>query len=230
MWETDGPAGHAYDAFYWQAAEAILHTEWKAITAPESAAATGRTLLAQPLQAELRCCTVEVTADRVIEDNVLPTDDSAAPPWPPLTVLVRLHTGRPREEDKKDLALPLYYLAYQQQHPGAPVRIVLAYAGGTLVDGSEETSGPGPGDLVDVTEIARRDAEKYLKLDRKQRSKLDKLDEAALGIASGHFAPRPEEGRCAACAYCYVCPADPESAAGFSLAPTRAYTDVQVAT
>ena len=80
LWETDGPAGHAYDAFYWQAAEAILREEWKAITAPESTGATSRVLLAQPLQAELRCCTVEVTADRVIEDDILPADDSTAPP------------------------------------------------------------------------------------------------------------------------------------------------------
>src|SRR5262249_7849846 len=31
LWETAGPAGHAYDAFYWQAAEAMLREEWKAI-------------------------------------------------------------------------------------------------------------------------------------------------------------------------------------------------------
>ena len=76
-------------------------------------------------------------------------------------------------------------------------------------------NGPGADELVDVTETARKDAEKYLKPDRKQRSKLDKLDEAALGIAAGRFVPRPREQRCAACAYCYVCPADPDDA------PTR---------
>jgi DNA helicase-2/ATP-dependent DNA helicase PcrA len=229
LWETDGPAGHAYDAFYWQAAEAILREEWKAITAPESTASTSRVLLAQPLRAELRSCTVEVTADRVIEDDILPTDDSAAPPRQPLTVLVRLHTGRPRDEDKKDLALPLYYLAHHQQHPGAPVRIVLAYVGGPLAHGSDEASEPGPGDLVDVTEIACRDAEKYLKPDRKQRSKLDKLDEAALRIAARQFAPRPEEARCAACAYSYVCPSDPESA-GVSFAPQATDAKARIAT
>ena len=215
LWETDGPAGHAYDAFYWQAAEAILREEWKAITAPESLAAIGRVLLAQPLQAELRRCIVEVTADRVIADRLPPAVDPAMAPVPPLTVLVRLHTGRPREEDKSDLALPLYYLAHQQQHPGAPVRIALAYAGGALAEGAVAMNGPGAGELVDVTETARKDAEKYLKPDRKQRSKLDKLDEAALGIAGGRFVPRPREQRCATCAYCYVCPADPDDA------PTR---------
>jgi hypothetical protein len=214
LWETEGPAGHAYDTFYWQAAEAILREEWTAITSPDSAMASDRVLLAQPLQAELRACVVEVTADRVIADNISP-DDSAASPGPPLTVLVRLHTGRPREEDKNDLALPLYYLAHQQQYPGAPVRIALAYAGGALSDvgeASAEASGPKPGDLVDVTDIARRDVEKYLKPDRKQRSKLDKLDEAALGIAAGRFVTRPDDRRCATCAYCYVCPVDPDSA------------------
>jgi DNA helicase II / ATP-dependent DNA helicase PcrA len=215
LWEMDGPAGHAYDAFYWQAAEAILREEWKAITAPGSPAAIGRVLLAQPLRAELRRCVVEVTADRVIADHLPPADGPAMAPVPPLTVLVRLHTGRPREEDKSDLALPLYYLAHQQQHPGAPVRIALAYAGGALMEGAAAMNGPGAGELVDVTETARKDAEKYLRPDRKQRSKLDKLDEAALGIAAGRFVPRPREQRCAACAYCYVCPADPDDA------PTR---------
>jgi superfamily I DNA/RNA helicase len=214
LWETDGPAGHAYDSFYWQAAEAILREEWTAITSPDSAMASDRVLLAQPLRAELRACVVEVTADRVIEDTIQPVD-SAASTELPLTVLVRLHTGRPREDDKNDLALPLYYLAYQQQYPGAPVRIALAYVGGALSDGGEtsaEASGPKPGDLVDVTDIALRDVEKYLKPDRKQRSKLDKLDEAALGIAAGRFALRPDDRRCATCAYCYVCPVDPDSA------------------
>jgi hypothetical protein len=232
LWESDGPAGHAYDAFYWQAAETILRKEWKAITTPETTGATGRVLLAQPLQAELRCCTVEVTADRIIEGAISYPDDSTGPSMPllPLTVLVRLHTGRPHEEDKNDLALPLYYLAHQQQHPGTAVRIALAYAGGALADGAAETTEPGPGDLEDMTEIARRDAEKYLKPGRRQRSKLDKLDEAALGIASGRFAPRPDEHRCAACAYCYVCPADPESAAEIGLTPTTAGTETSVTT
>jgi hypothetical protein len=194
LWETDGPAGHAYDASYWRAAEAILREEWQAITAPD-AVATDRVLLAQPLRAELRRCVVEVTADRVIGASPAPI------------VLVRLHTGRPHEEDKRDLALPLYYLAYQQLHPDVPPRIALAYAGG-LAD-----AGPAPGELHDVTDEARQAAEKYLKPGRRQRSALDKLDEAADGIATGRFPPRPREHACAACAYCYVCPADPDGAA-----------------
>jgi hypothetical protein len=230
LWESDGPAGHAYDAFYWQAAETILREEWKAITAPENTGATGRVLLAQPLQAELRCCTVEVTADRVIEGAISYPDYSTGPSMPllPLTVLVRLHTGRPHEEDKNDLTLPLYYLAHQRQHPGTAVRIALAYAGRVLASGVKGTTEPGPGDLEDMTEIARSDADKYLKPGRRQRSKLDKLDEAALGIASGRFAPRPDEHRCAACAYCYVCPADPESAAEIGLTPATAGAERQV--
>jgi superfamily I DNA/RNA helicase len=223
LWETDGPVGHAYDAFYWQAAEAMLREEWRAITAPEGAADSDGVLLAQPLQAELRRCVAEVTADRVIVGSMPTTIDSSMPPTLStpsslsLTVLVRLHTGRPREGDKNDLALPLYYLAHKQLHPDAPVRIVLAYAGaeGALADGATgaaATQEPGPGKLVDVTEIARQAAEKYLQPDRKQRSKLDKLDEAALGIIAGRFVPRPREQRCAACAYCYVCPADPDDA------------------
>ncbi|MGZ3681224.1 MAG: UvrD-helicase domain-containing protein, partial [Ktedonobacterales bacterium] len=212
LWETDGPAGHAYDAFYWQAAEAILRAEWQAITTPQGAEASGRVLLAQPLLAELRQCIVEVTADRAIT-GVAPTEDAGAQL---LTVLVRMHTGRPREEDKDDLTLPLYYLAHQQReeeqhHPHTPVQIALAYVGGALREQTTAANEPAPGDLIDVTGIAARDAEKYLKPDRRQRAKLDKLDEAALGIAAGRFEPRPDERRCASCAYCYVCPADPES-------------------
>ncbi|HEX8995017.1 MAG TPA: UvrD-helicase domain-containing protein [Ktedonobacterales bacterium] len=209
LWATDGPSGHAYDAFYWQAAAAILRKEWGAITALEGAGASDQTLLAQSLHARLRRCVVEITADRVIHNSV----SSGDPEAPAVTTLVRLHTGRPREDDKNDLALPLYYLAHQQQHPGVPVRIMLAYAGAALTgEAVEPTSELGRDDLVDVTESARRDAEKYLKPDRKQRSKLDKLDEAALRIVAEQFAPRPEEQRCAACAYCYVCPADPDGA------------------
>lgn len=212
LWETDGPAGHAYDAFYWQAAVAILRAEWQTLTSPDGVETAGRVLLAQPLRAELRRCIVEVTADRVITDAALPSV-AGNPSGPPLTVLVRLHTGRPREEDKNDLRLPLYYLAHRQQHPEVPVRIVLAYAGGALTDGTAGAGEPGPGELVDVTDSARQAAEKYLKPDRRQRSKLDKLDEAADGIAAGRFAPRPREQQCAVCAFCYVCPADPDAVA-----------------
>lgn len=207
LWETDGPAGHAYDAFYWQAAEAILRAEWQAITTPHSADASDQVLLAQPMRAELQHCIVEVTADRAII-GVTPTADPTAQP---LTVLVRLHTGRPREKDKDDLTLPLYYLAHQQQSPGAPVQIALAYAGSALRDQAIETSDPAPGDLVDMTASAKRLATKYLQPARKQHVKLDNLDHAAMGIAAGRFEPRPSEQRCASCAYCYVCPADPES-------------------
>src|SRR5262249_18931317 len=59
---------------------------------------------------------------------------------------------------------------------------------------------------------ARQAAEKYQSSGRRQRSKLDKLDAAALCIAARRFAPRPQEQRCAACAFCYVCPADPDEA------------------
>lgn len=207
LWETDGPAGHAYDAFYWQAAEAILREEWRAITAPEGAAASDRVLLAQRLQAELRQCIVEVTADRAI--NSIPS--ATVPSASPLAVLVRLHTGRPREDDKADFTLPLYYIAHQQQHPHTPVQIALAYVGSTLTAQANEPDEPGSGALVDVTEIARQDAVRYQMSGRKQRSRLDKLDEAAQGIAAGRFAPHPDERRCANCAYSYVCPADPES-------------------
>ena len=218
LWEEIGPAGHAYEDFYRQAAEAILREEWQAITSPEQAAASERVRLAQPLRAHLRQCIVEVTADREIDARLAPgaNTDPNTDPDAALTVLVRLHTGRPRDAHRDDLTLPLYYLAHQQQHPGVPVRIVLAYTGGTLDDASADSvdsaNSDGPQHQQDVTDEARKVAERYLDPVRKSRSKLDKLDEAAMGIVAGAFAPRPEERRCAACAYCYVCPSDSESA------------------
>jgi CRISPR/Cas system-associated exonuclease Cas4 (RecB family) len=210
LWDKIGPAGHAYEDFYRQAAEAILREEWRAITSPEQAAASERVRLAQPLRAELKRCVVEVTADREIDARIGANEGAA-----PLTVLVRLHTGRPRDDHKDDLTLPLYYLAYHQQHPDIPVRIVLAYTGGTLDDASADSAGMADSYDAryqhDVTDEARKAAERYREADRKRRSKLDKLDEAAMGIVAGAFAPRPEERRCAACAFCYVCPSDPES-------------------
>jgi DNA helicase-2/ATP-dependent DNA helicase PcrA len=214
LWDEIGPAGHAYEDFYRQTAETILREEWRAITSPEQAAASERVRLAQPLRAELKQCIFEVTADREIDAH-LASGESAAP----LTVLVRLHTGRPRNDHKDDLTLPLYYLAYHQQHPDIPVRIVLAYTSGTLddiaADSAESADSAGsydPRHQHDVTDEAHKAAERYIDANRKSRSKLDKLDEAAMGIVAGAFAPRPEERRCAACAYCYVCPSDPESA------------------
>ncbi len=211
LWDEVGPAGHAYEDFYRQAAEAILREEWRAITSPEGVAASERVRLAQPLQADLKHCVVEVTADREIDGSISSGEGAA-----PLTILVRLHTGRPRDAHKDDLTLPLYYLAYQQQHPGVPVRIVLAYTSGTLDDASADSADSAdsydPRHQRDVTDEARKAAERYLDPERKSRSKLDKLDEAARGIVAGAFAPRPNERRCAACAFCYVCPSDPESA------------------
>ena len=204
LWETEGPAGHAYDAFYWQAAEAILREEWQAITAPESHI-SDRVTLAEELTAHLRSCDVRVTADRVV------TDDEG------LTILVRLHTGRRREDDKKDLALPLYYLAYQQAHPDARVAVFIAYTGSALDDSDDSDERVGasagaydPRNQEDVTDDARKAAEKYRDATRKRRSALDKLDEAARGILAGQFAPRPDDRRCPTCPFCYVCPADPD--------------------
>ncbi len=208
-WETDGPAGHAYDAFYWQHAQAILHEEWRALAAEPAASVAPVTTLAQPLRARLAGCAVDVVADRVI--RVPESGDGMVSGMADATVLVRLHTGRPNDQDKDDLRLPLYYLAQQQRDRGAAVRVEIAYAGGGLASADvDPEAGESPrGDVVDVTDVARRAAEKYEKPDRRQRSKLDKLDEAAAGIAAGLFPPRPNERRCAACPYCYVCPADP---------------------
>ncbi|MFI5273797.1 MAG: UvrD-helicase domain-containing protein [Ktedonobacterales bacterium] len=202
-WETEGPAGHAYDAYYWRHAEEILREEWRHLAAEDGDAAQS-VRLAADFVAALPGCQVAVTADRVVP---------AAASQP--EVLVRLHTGRPRAGDEKDLALPLLYLAYKQRHPGAEPRIELAYAGRPLDDATP----PGEGDTtpvehtVAVTDAARACAENFVDPERKRRNRLDKLLEAAAGIAAAQFEPRPDTARCAACAFNTVCPADPDALA-----------------
>jgi hypothetical protein len=100
-------------------------------------------------------------------------------------MLMRVHTRRPRTRDDEDLRLPLYYLAHQQQAPNLPVQIKVAYLGDVLADGAPIPVLPPHSDVVDMTEEARADVVKYHKSSRRQRSRLDKLDEAAIGIEAG---------------------------------------------
>lgn len=205
-WEAEGPVGHAYDTFYWEHARSILRHEWKKLINAREEPGARSTLIAEPLQVELAHCCVRVTADQVTLTSDMPGDVQITPP----TVLTRLHTGRPHKADANDFRLPLYYLGQQQQHPGAPIHINLAYLGDTLSDVSPELALQMQGDVIDVTTEARKAAESYTKPGRKKRSRLDRLDEAARGIEEGRFSPRPDAERCKICAYCYVCPADPE--------------------
>jgi hypothetical protein len=201
LWEAEGPAGHAYDAFYWQRAEAILRHEWKKL-AGEQVRTSQSVALAERLQVELAHCIVQVTADRM-------TNTTSIPPSAP-TVFSRLHTGRPRKADADDLRLPLYYLGHQQRHKASPVRIELAYLGDALSDVAPEFTQPLQNNVIDVTEDARKTVEKYHRPGRKQASRLDKLDRAAQNIQAGQFMARPDDERCGRCPYYYVCPADPE--------------------
>lgn len=216
-WEADGPAGHAYDAYYWSHAEEILRDEWARVTqAPaETGGATERVRLAETYVAALPGCRVRVTADRVVR----PAPDMANAPDTP-EVLVRLHTGRPRPDDEKDLALPLLYLAYTQRHAGREPRIQLVYLGRPLdgerppaptAEGGAGLSAAQAERIVDVTDAARTCAQEFLRPGRKRANRLDKLLRAAAGIEGARFEPRPESVRCAACAFCAVCPADPDA-------------------
>ena len=213
-WEEDGPAGHAYDAYYWSHAKEILRDEWARVTQPahEADGATEQVRLAEIYVAQLPGCRVRVTADRVVR----PAPDTSNAPDAP-EVLVRLHTGRHRPDDDKDLALPLLYLAYSQSHFGREPRIQLVYLSRPLDGERPAASGAGAGlseapteQVVDVTDAARDCARKFLQPGRKGRNRLDKLLRAAAGIEAAGFEPRPESVRCAACAFCAVCPADPD--------------------
>jgi DNA helicase-2/ATP-dependent DNA helicase PcrA len=206
LWESEGPVGHAYEPFYRRHAWGILRREWQQLASARGAL-TGLPGIAETLRAELRGCIVELTADRVDTSPEMADD----PETPAPVVLVRQRTGRPRTQDRDDLALPLYYLAFRQRYPDQPVTIKLAYAGSSLSEAEVPVSTESVPADVDVTLEARKAAETYLNPLRRARSRLDKLDEAAAGIAAGLFAPRPEERRCASCAFHIICPADPEA-------------------
>ena len=235
-WEQDGPAGHAYGVYYWTHAEEILRDEWARMTQVPGAP-TEHVRLAETYVATLPGCRVVVTADRVVH----PAPDLPAAP----DVLVRLHTGRPRPDHEKDLALPLLYLAYTQRHAGREPRIHLVYLGRPLDGESVEAAGGDgnvgvaaaaaaaapAGQVVDMTDEARSCVEKFFPPGRKRINRLDKLLRAAAGIAASRFEPRPESARCAACAFCAVCPADPDESADSSAAelPTSGHLSAVIA-
>ncbi|HLZ24237.1 MAG TPA: UvrD-helicase domain-containing protein [Ktedonobacterales bacterium] len=206
VWTEVGPAGHAYERFYWHNADQILRAEWRALKDPALAAEAG-TPATEPLRAELRTCVVEVIPERII-----PSDAAGTTP----AVLVRQHIGRESAEHRKDLALLLLYIAHQQQHPGVPVRIKLAYLGNVLTDSDADASPSGAGDVtfqhtvLDVTDEVRKRAELYFKSDRTGPSALDKLDRAAQGILARHFPVAPRDNACDSCPYLLTCPADPD--------------------
>jgi DNA helicase-2/ATP-dependent DNA helicase PcrA len=204
-WNEDGPAGHAYDTFYWQHAQSILQHEWHKLSVQQAPDAAN-IVLAQDVQATLDRCMVRVKADQVVSS---PLAGERAQPATPI-VLRRVYARRPGNDDNKDLHLPLYYLAHTQQRPQVPVRIQAMYLGNILADVAPLVGIPPQSDVVDYTEEAQADAIKYLNPNRRQRSRLDKLDEAAAGIEAGHFPTKRQETRCLACPFCYICPADPE--------------------
>jgi DNA helicase-2/ATP-dependent DNA helicase PcrA len=205
-WEEEGAAGHAYDQFYWQHAQRLLRAEWKKLAASPASPSTYQINLAQDLAATLKRCIVHVSADRVAGG---PTSDDTSQMTLP-TVLTRVHAKSSSSKDEEDLHLPLYYLSHWQQHQQQPVRIEIAYLGDVLAD-VMPVPGTSQRAVRDMTKKARDDAMAYIDAARRRRSRLDKLDEAAAGIEAGVFPLRPEERRCLACPFCYVCPADPDT-------------------
>lgn len=203
-WEEEGATGHAYEQFYWQHARHLLRAEWKKLAAEPVSSSSYHVSLAQDLSVTLNRCIVHVKADRVA--GVSTTNSQVTP-----TLLTRVHARRASTEDEKDLHLPLYYLSHWQQNQQAPVRIEVAYLGDVLADVAPMPGTNPQSDVRDMTEKAREDAMKYLDSTRRRRSRLDKLDEAAAGIEAGIFPTRPEERRCLACPFCYICPADPDA-------------------
>ncbi|MGH2484552.1 MAG: PD-(D/E)XK nuclease family protein, partial [Ktedonobacterales bacterium] len=202
-WEASGPVGHAYEAFYYRNALTMLQREWAELTAADGAPLEAD--VAAPLEAELRGCVVEVDADRMVYDV-----DAVERPSSPVT-LIRQHTGTPAKTHEDDLRLPLYALACRQREPDAQARIELRYRGDALPEADAEWDhepAAVSAYTVDMTAKARHLADAYLRPSRKQRSVLDKLDEAAAGIEAGRFPPKPDEHQCARCSFHSICPAD----------------------
>jgi hypothetical protein len=201
LWTEQGPTNHPYTEFYWQHAMSVMRAEWDTLKRP-----TGTGIppvnFSETLHARLWSCQVEVTVDHIEHPMA---DDSPV-------VLMRLHDGRQHDDHQKDLALLLYYLAHTQQHPEREVRIQIGYLPGSLrreQDGEVVSREPT---IVDVTDRVRKDVGVYLRVGRRARSRLDKLDDAAAGIAAGRFIPRMAEERCGTCAFNWLCPSDPGSA------------------
>jgi hypothetical protein len=225
-WQSDGLAGLPHEQVYRRYGEDVLRQQWQTLTA--DAQAPRRAAAKQTLQAELRQCVVSVTADYLIEDvdgAGQGASGEATAPGRRRIILERLHTRGHNAQDPEKLDLLLYYLAFQRL-PEVDLRIMIRYLGASLAD-VDTMSGQADADqpnadrailtdaaehssVVDVTAKIAHDALQYLNPTRKRRSRLDKLDDAARGIAAGRFAPRPNAERCAACAFHNVCPADPE--------------------
>ena len=205
LWQEEGPAGDAHAEDYLLNAMKLSHQEWDALCLEPADASVGPRQEKVEMVAELHDCRVAVTVDRLIADDTTNTD-----------TLIRLHMRRPQEGDLDDLDLRLYAIAHQQMFPGRQARILVVYIGAPLANADGDGDGDGAdadaheqSRIVDVTGKARSAAHLYLKPDRRQRSALDKLDEAARAIAAGRFAPTPkDDDACDSCPYCYVCPAD----------------------
>jgi hypothetical protein len=199
-WEAIGPVGHAYEAFYHRNALTMLQREWSELMAYGGAPMEAG--VAAPLEAELRGCVVEVAADRMVYGADV-RDETACRP----ITLVRQRTGSPAKSHEDDLRLPLFAIACRQRDPDAQARIELRYRGDVLRESDDEPAA-ATAYTVDMTAKAIQQAEAYLRPARKQRSVLDKLDDAAAGIVAGRFPPLPDERMCARCSFHSICPAD----------------------
>lgn len=215
-WHRDGPRGSALAASFHSRYVAALQRMWECHDDTGPALALQPAAAAQDLLVTLRSCRVRVRVDRVrtVTD---PAGSSR-------TDLIRLHTGRPVGSHQKDLELVLYALGYMQQHPEANVSILLAYVGGglaaTATDDSAEmeddaddeavsASALFPQDVVNVTREVTKCANTYMRLDRRGTNRLDKLDEAAEGIAAERFEAIAYAEACQQCPYTLLCPAEP---------------------
>ncbi|HMA36773.1 MAG TPA: 3'-5' exonuclease, partial [Chloroflexia bacterium] len=166
-WESAGPQGHIHEALYADAARRLVLATWRRLagTAPTAA-------WREELTVPLGGATVRARLDLAQRQ-----------PGQGIRV-VRLRTGKPRDDDRRALRLALIQAAARQElGPTAPLTIELEYL---------ET-----GETVPV-EIAGR----Y------ERERLAKLEGAVQGIRAGHFPATPADAdACLRCPFWIICPA-----------------------
>jgi superfamily I DNA/RNA helicase len=99
-----------------------------------------------------------------------------------LLTLQRMRTGRPSSTEKDDPIYALYHAAAAREYPNTTVQVQTVY----LASGAAED--------VQLTP-------------RQIESRLDKYNNAMLGILTGDFHAAPSERQCPRCPYYFICPA-----------------------
>lgn len=210
-WQSDGPHRSASVAPYASQYTAALRRVWESSDGSGPALALQAAATRQELIATLRGYRVRLTVNRVAS--------STSPSGTVTTTLIRMRSGRPVKHPARHselgLELPLYALAYAQHDPHGAANVILACVGGGLDAGEHDAESAEAGeepdalDVLDVTAEVSKCVAEYQRPNRKAVNRLDKLDDAAAGIAAGRFDAIAHSDECLECPYALLCPAEP---------------------